>query len=67
MNILREHGTKILGAVITLLGGFLLLPPEQQTALVGETAPRVAVAVTGLLTILRGYQNSGRLPGGPKL
>jgi hypothetical protein len=63
MNIYREHGTKILGTVITVLGGFLLLPPDQQTALVGETAPRIAVSVTGLLTILRGFQNSRKKEG----
>jgi hypothetical protein len=56
-----DHGTKILGTLITILGGFLLLPPEQQAALVGETAPRIAVAVTGLLTILRGFTNTRNL------
>lgn len=66
MNFLSQHGTKVLGVIITLLGGFLLLPVEQQVAIVGERAPGVAVAVTGLLTILRGLQNSGTLPGGPK-
>jgi hypothetical protein len=66
MNWYTNHGTKILGVIITILGGFLLLPIEQQTALVGETAPRVAVGITGLLTILRGFQNSGSIPGGPK-
>jgi hypothetical protein len=66
MNVYREHGTKILGAIITVLGGFLLLPPDQQVALVGETAPKIAVSVTGLLTILRGFQNSRTQSGGPQ-
>ena len=66
MNVWTQHGTKILGTLITLLGGFLLLPHDQQVALVGETAPRVAVAISGLLTILRGFQNSGKIPGGQK-
>jgi hypothetical protein len=58
MKLWDSHGTKLLGGLITILGGFLLLPPDQQAALVGETAPRVAVAVTGLLTILRGFANT---------
>jgi hypothetical protein len=63
MKLWTEHGTKILGTVITILGGFLLLPPDQQAALVGDTAPRIAVSVTGLLTILRGFQNSRNTGG----
>jgi hypothetical protein len=63
VNVWTDHGTKILGGLITVLGGFLLLPPDQQTALVGETAPRIAVSITGLLTILRGFQNSRNAGG----
>lgn len=66
MTFLSNHGTKVLGILITLLGGLLLLTPDQLQAMFGEHAPRVAVTVTGLLTILRGFQNSGTLPGGPK-
>lgn len=62
----RNHFTKVLGILITLLGGLLLLTPDQLEALFGEHAPRIAVSVAGLLTILRGFQNSGTLPGGPK-
>lgn len=66
MNFLRENGTKILGVIVTLLGSLLLLTPDELSAIFGEHAPRVGVIIGGLLTILRGFQNSGQLPGGPK-
>jgi len=64
--MLNEHGTKILGVVIALLGSVMLLTPEQITAIMGERGPGIMTAIAGLLTVLRGFQNSGSLPGGPK-
>lgn len=61
-----NHGTKIIGAVSTVIGVAATLTPEQLTALFGPQAPSVAMTVMGILTIMRGFQNSGTLPGGPK-
>jgi hypothetical protein len=61
----NEHGTKILGVVVTVLGLVVGLAPDQLTALFGERAPGIVMALGGVLTVLRGLQNSGTLPGGP--
>lgn len=64
--MLNEHGTKILGIIIALLGSVMLLTPDQITALMGARGPGILTGIAGILTILRGFQNSGVLPGGPK-
>lgn len=49
----KNHGTKILGAIAGMAG------------LVGAKGPAAMLAIAGVFTILRGFQNSGTLPGGP--
>lgn len=58
MNPLPNHGTKILGAVITVLGAVVAASPEVLTNLFGQYAPGIAVMAGGLLTVLRGFQNT---------
>lgn len=62
----KDHGTKIIGTIFTLAGTFAAFSPEQVLALLGERGPGIVVALGGLATVLRGLQNSGILPGGPK-
>lgn len=63
---LKNNATKWLGGIITALGVVATqLTPEQLVALLGAKGPGAVVAVTGILTYLRGLQNSGQLPGGP--
>lgn len=62
----RNHGTKIVGVAVTVLSAVALWPPEVFIELFGAHAPAIATGLGGLLTILRGFQNSGVLPGGPK-
>lgn len=54
----KDHGTKIIGAVTTVIGMAATLTPDQLAALFGPKAPAAAMAVMGILTILRGFQNS---------
>lgn len=54
----QDHGTKIIGAVSTVIGMAATLTPDQLTQLFGAKAPAIAMAVMGVLTILRGFQNS---------
>lgn len=61
-----EHGTKILGVVVTVLGLVVTLTPDQVTALLGTHGAGAIMAISGVLTVLRGLQNSGTLAGGPK-
>lgn len=58
MRLWADHGTKILGVIIALLGSLTLLTPDQLQAIFGEDGPRIAVTIAGLLTVLRGFQNT---------
>lgn len=60
-----KHGTKIIGAVGAVAGTVAMMTPDQLTAVFGSNAPSVALTVMSLLTVLRGFQNSGQIPGGP--
>lgn len=61
---LPNHGTKILGIVITALGALVALSPDTLNQLFGHYANGVAVFAGGLLTIARGFQNSSNNGGG---
>lgn len=62
MNLWSDHGTKLLGTFITVLGAITAAAPDTLTAIFGARAPAIAVAAGGLLTILRGFQNSANQP-----
>lgn len=61
----KEHGTKILGVVLTAIGTAATLSPEQSLALLGHRGPGIVLAASGILAVIRGLQNSGKIPGGP--
>lgn len=66
MNFLKEHGTKALGVIGSLLGILAMnLTPEQIVSILGAKGPGAIMLASGILTYLRGHQNSGTLPGGP--
>jgi hypothetical protein len=58
MNPWTNHGTKILGAIITLLGALSALSPDTLTQIAGPMGPGIAVAAGGILTVLRGFMNT---------
>ncbi len=62
MNLWTDHGTKLLGAFTTLLGLITAAAPDTLTSIFGPKGPAIAVAAGGLLTILRGFQNSAKQP-----
>lgn len=57
MKLWQNHGTKIIGGAVTVLGTVAAVDPALVTAL-GPKAQAVAVIAGGLLTILRGIQNT---------
>jgi len=62
----KEHGTKLLGALGAIAGGLAMyLTPEQLVSLLGAKGPGAVLLAGGVLTYLRGLQNSGKVPGGP--
>lgn len=65
MNWFKAHGTKILGTTLGALGVVTTMSPSTITDLLGDRGPGIVIACGGLLTFLRGLQNSGVLPGGP--
>lgn len=61
----KEHGTKIIGGAVTVLGVVAGINPAILAAL-GPWGIGAGVVAGGLWTILRGFQNSGIVPGGPE-
>lgn len=59
MNPLPNHGTKILGAIMTILGAVAAAAPDT----LGKYGPAIVMAAGGLLTILRGFQNTTNTEG----
>lgn len=63
----KEHGTKIIGAILTGLGAVsMMLTPELIIDLLKLKGPSAALIAGGIMTFIRGLQNSGTLPGGPE-
>lgn len=62
-----DHGTKLLGAVGSVLGGLAMyLTPEQLVSILGAKGPGAILLAGGILTYLRGLKNSSNTtPGLP--
>lgn len=58
MGPLPNHGTKVLGAIVTAIGLATTTYADALTNLLGPRAPGVMMMLAGLLTVLRGFQNS---------
>lgn len=58
LNWWSNHGTKIIGAITATLGSLMTLDPATLTTLFGVKGSAIAVAVSGFLTIWRGFGNS---------
>lgn len=58
INMWHEHGTKIMGSLIALLGVIGALDPETLRLIFGERGPGIAAIVGGLLVIMRGIQGT---------
>ena len=61
MDIIRAHGTKLLGVVVTLLGILVGLDAAQQIELFGDAAQAIATTAAGLLVIIRGWINTNAI------
>ncbi len=58
MNLLSNHGTKLIGAAMTIVGAVAAADP----ATLGKYGPAIIMIAGGLLTVLRGFQNSSSTP-----
>lgn len=58
-NPLPKNGTKILGAVMTIIGAVAAANP----ATLGKYGPAIIMIAGGLLTVLRGFQNTSNSGG----
>lgn len=64
--MIQNHGTKIIGVVGTVIAGAIAALTPEQLAALGPKWMAAIMGVSSLLTIVRGFQNSGQIPGGPK-
>jgi hypothetical protein len=58
MMMWKEHGTKIVGSVITILGVVGTLGPDSMIEIFGERGPGIAGIIAGVVVVLRGVQNT---------
>ena len=58
MSLFRNHGTKLLGVVTTLIGTLSAADPAVLISALGNRGLSYLMALSGILTILRGLQNT---------
>lgn len=58
MSIFKDHGTKLIGGLTTLVGLLGAVDPVVLQSAIGEKGVGYVVGAAGILTILRGFQNS---------
>lgn len=62
MSIFSNHGTKLLGTATTIVGALGALDPTVLADTFGQKGVGVLTGIAGILTILRGFQNSANQP-----
>lgn len=58
MSFWKSHGTKIIGAATTAVGVLGAVDPNVLGAALGPKGTAYAAALAGILTIIRGVQNT---------
>ena len=58
MSVIANHGTKLIGAAITICGIVAAADPK----LMGQYGPAIVMIAGGIVTVLRGVQNSANQP-----
>jgi len=58
INPLPNHGTKVLGVCMTIAGAVSVADPNTM----GKYGPAIVMIAGGILTALRGFQNSSNQP-----
>lgn len=66
MSLLRDHGTKVLGTATAIVGMLGTVDPTVLTGAIGQKGVGVLTGIAGILTILRGFQNSANQSQSPK-
>jgi hypothetical protein len=62
MSLFKNHATKLLGTLTAVVGALGAVDPTVLTGALGEKGIGVLTGVAGILTILRGFQNSANQP-----
>lgn len=57
-GLLKDHGTKLIGGLTTAVGVVGSLDPTVLQSLIGANGMSYFTALAGILTILRGFQNT---------
>jgi hypothetical protein len=66
MSIFNDHGTKLLGGLTTAVGVLGSVDPAILQSIVGANGMSYFTAFAGILTILRGFQNTKAQQDTPK-
>lgn len=61
MSLIANHGTKIIGVLIIIFGAIAAADPGT----LGKYGPAIVMIAGGLLTVLRGFQNSAAVTPTP--
>lgn len=59
----KEHGTKLIGWVVSVVGALSAVDPALLQLVLGHRGLAIFTAVAGLLTVLRGKQNTKVIKG----
>lgn len=58
MSLFKDHGTKLLGGLTTVVGVLGAIDPTVLATTLGPKGMAYATALAGFLTILKGVQNT---------
>lgn len=62
MSLFKNHATKLLGTATAIVGMLGTVDPTALTDAIGQKGVGVLTGIAGILTILRGFQNSANQP-----
>ncbi len=65
MKLFADHGTKLIGSLTAAVGVLGAMDPAVITGLFGQNGMSYVATVAGILTILRGFQNTKAAPPPP--
>lgn len=57
-DIFKDHGTKLLGVLTTVVGAVGSIDPAMLQSIFGNNGIAYFTTLAGILTVLRGFQNT---------
>lgn len=61
MSWFKRNGTKALGSATAAIGVLSAVEPAVLTTILGPQGPSYVMAAAGILTLLRGFQNTANI------